>query len=75
IENITAILKRNNLPKAINGVLAEPLLCGFNIDGVNGKKALKALQRFFPLHICVGGPAAGGKVSCARLSLRPKQRQ
>ncbi|KAI8033162.1 hypothetical protein M5D96_014077, partial [Drosophila gunungcola] len=47
IETITAILRRNNLPKSIKGVLAEHLLCDFNIDGLNGKKALKAFPGFF----------------------------
>ncbi|KAI8046660.1 hypothetical protein M5D96_002873 [Drosophila gunungcola] len=47
LETITAILSRNNLPKSIKGVLAEHLLCDFNIDGVNGKKALKGFPGFF----------------------------
>ncbi|KAI8035239.1 hypothetical protein M5D96_011978 [Drosophila gunungcola] len=47
IETITAIHRRNNLPKSIKGVLAEHLLCDFNIDGVNGKKALKGFPEFF----------------------------
>ncbi|KQS71072.1 uncharacterized protein Dere_GG26732 [Drosophila erecta] len=46
IEAVTNLLKRNNLPKAIQGVVAEELFCAFNIDGLNGKKALKTFTKF-----------------------------
>ncbi|KAI8035808.1 hypothetical protein M5D96_011407 [Drosophila gunungcola] len=49
IETITAILRRNNLPRSIKGVLAEHLLCDFNIDGLNIKKAPKGFPGFFSL--------------------------
>ncbi|XP_043661684.1 uncharacterized protein LOC122625647 [Drosophila teissieri] len=51
MESITLILKRNNLPKAIKGVLSEKLLCAYNIDGLNGKKSLKAFPKFFSVLI------------------------
>ncbi|XP_043661793.1 uncharacterized protein LOC122625807 [Drosophila teissieri] len=38
MESISHILKRNNLQKAINGVVSDPFLCTYNIDGLNGKK-------------------------------------
>ncbi|XP_041564316.1 uncharacterized protein LOC108135474 [Drosophila elegans] len=51
IQAITTLLERNNLPKAIQSVLTEQLLCEYNIDGVNGKKALKTFPEFFSVLI------------------------
>ncbi|EDW90454.2 uncharacterized protein LOC6529752 isoform X1 [Drosophila yakuba] len=51
MEAITKILKSKHLSKAIKGVLTEPLLCAYNIDGLNGKKSLKAFPKFFSVLI------------------------
>ncbi|XP_043660752.1 uncharacterized protein LOC122625007 [Drosophila teissieri] len=51
MEAITIISKCNNLSKAIKGVLSETLLCAYNIDGLNGKKSLKAFPKFFSVLI------------------------
>ncbi|XP_043660718.1 uncharacterized protein LOC122624975, partial [Drosophila teissieri] len=51
MEAITKIFKSNNLSKAIKGVLSVTLLCAYNIDGLNGKKSLKAFPKFFSVLI------------------------
>ncbi|KRK05584.1 uncharacterized protein Dyak_GE28934 [Drosophila yakuba] len=51
MEAITKILKSNHLSKTIKGVLSETLLCAYNIDGLNGKKSLKAFPKFFSVLI------------------------
>ncbi|XP_017017613.2 uncharacterized protein [Drosophila kikkawai] len=51
IQTITDILKYRTLPKSLKNVLAEEILCDFNIDGVNGKKSLKTFPKFFSVLI------------------------
>nr|NP_001188661.1 uncharacterized protein Dmel_CG42854 [Drosophila melanogaster]ADV37743.1 uncharacterized protein Dmel_CG42854 [Drosophila melanogaster] len=55
IKAVTKLLKRNNLSKTIKSVMAEQLLCAYNISGRNGRKALKSFPQFFSVLIdCIG---------------------
>jgi len=51
IKAVTKLLKRNNLSKTIKSVMAEQLLCAYNISGRNGRKALKSFPQFFSVLI------------------------
>ncbi|KAH8253766.1 hypothetical protein KR032_006788, partial [Drosophila birchii] len=51
IQIITDLLKYKTLPKSLKSVLAETIICDFNIDGVNGKKSLRAFPEFFSVLI------------------------
>ncbi|XP_020815311.1 uncharacterized protein LOC110189525 [Drosophila serrata] len=51
IQEITHLLKYKTLPKSIKRVLAEEIICDFNIDGVSGKKSLRAFPEFFSVLI------------------------
>ncbi|XP_017037325.1 uncharacterized protein [Drosophila kikkawai] len=48
---ITDLLNSNTLTKSLKGVMAESLICDFNLDGVNGKKSLRAFPEFFSVLI------------------------
>ncbi|KAI8036565.1 hypothetical protein M5D96_010636 [Drosophila gunungcola] len=67
---------------SIKGVLAEHLLCDFNIDGVNGKKALKGFPGFFSVIVdtisALGGQLLAEKalahaLSCAKNNANKKK--